>query len=53
MVLTIGQAIKAMVLNGLGFAHRALYLTERFFQDKPVNRLIGEGLEARHLNDDA
>jgi transposase len=50
--VSIGQAIKAMVLNGLGFAHRALYLTTTFFQDKPVNRLIGAGIEAEHLNDD-
>jgi hypothetical protein len=28
-----------------------LYLTPHFFQDKPVDRLIGEGIEARHLND--
>ncbi|MDY6992845.1 MAG: IS1634 family transposase [Pseudomonadota bacterium] len=50
--VTIGQAIKAMVLNGLGFTQRALYLTEKFFQDKPVNRLIGDGIEAKQLNDD-
>ena len=41
-----------MVLNGLGFAQRALYLTPLFFRDKPVERLLGEGLEAGHLNDD-
>jgi len=41
-----------MVLNGLGFTNRALYLTRLFFRDKPVNRLIGKGIEAEHLNDD-
>jgi len=41
-----------MVLNGLGFANRALYLIPLFFRDKPVARLIGEGIEAEHLNDD-
>ena len=50
--VSIGQAVKAMVLNGLGFAHRALYLTPLFFRDKPVERLLGEGIEAAHLNDD-
>jgi len=50
--VSIGRAIKGMVLNGLGFTHRALYLTPLFFRDKPVNRLIGEGIEAEHLNDD-
>ena len=50
--VSIGQAVKAMILNGLGFANRALYLTELFFRDKPVERLIGDGIEAEHLNDD-
>ena len=50
--VSIGQAVKAMVLNGLGFSTRALYLTPLFFQDKPVERLLGEGIEASHLNDD-
>lgn len=47
-----GQALKAMLLNGLGFTQQALYLTPHFFQNKPVERLIGEGVEAAHLNDD-
>jgi len=50
--VSIGQAVKAMVLNGLGFTQRALYLTPLFFRDKPVERLIGERIEAGHLNDD-
>jgi transposase len=50
-IVSVGQSVKAMVLNGLGFANRALYLTPHFFQDKPVDRLIGEGIEAQHLND--
>jgi transposase len=51
-IISIGQAVKAMVLNGLGFNNRALYLTPLFFQDKPVEKLLGEGIEASHLNDD-
>ncbi len=50
--VSVGQAVKAMVLNGLGFTQRALYVTPQFFADKPVVRLIGPGLEAAHLNDD-
>ena len=50
--VSIGQAVKAMVLNGLGFTNRALYLIPLFFQGKPVERLIGAGIEAEHLNDD-
>lgn len=47
-----GQAVKAMIVNGLGFVQRALYLTPDFFRDKPVGRLVGEGIQAEQLNDD-
>ena len=50
--VSLGMAVKAMILNGLGFAHRALYLMPHFFRDKPVERLLGPGLTAEHLNDD-
>ena len=50
--LSHGQVVKAMIINGLGFNQRALYLSSHFFQDKPVARLIGEGIEADHINDD-
>ena len=49
--VSVGQAVKAMIVNGLGFANRALYLTPHFFQDKQADRLIGEGIEAQHLSD--
>jgi len=49
--ISIGQAVKAMVLNGLGFSQRALYLTPHFFTDKPVEKLLGEGVKAEHLQD--
>ena len=51
-IVSIGQAVKAMILNGLGFSHRALYLTPHFLENNPVARLLGTGIEARHLNDD-
>jgi len=51
--LSVGQAVKAMVLNGLGFVQQSLYLTPRFFKNRPTDRLIGEGVEPEHLNDDA
>jgi transposase len=50
--VSVGQAVKAMVLNGLGFVHQPLYLVPRFFNNKPSDRLIGPGVEAAHLNDD-
>lgn len=48
---TVGQAVKAMVLNALGFVGRPLYLTPEFFRTKPVDLLVGEGLTAADLND--
>lgn len=50
--VSIGTATMAMVLNGLGFSNRRLYLVPQFFQNKPVERLLGEGIEAEDLNDD-
>jgi transposase len=51
--LTVGEAIKAMVLNGLGFINQALYLVPRFFQNKPTYRLISPRVAPAQLNDDA
>lgn len=50
--VSVGQAVKAMVLNGLGFVDQRLYLTPNFFEDKPTERLVGPGIEAEQLNDD-
>ncbi len=50
--ISLGQAVKAMVLNGLGFVNQRLYLVPHFFANKPVERLLGPGIEAAHLNDD-
>lgn len=48
--VSIGHAVKAMVINGLGFANHTLYLMPEFFDDKPVDRLIGKGIVASDLN---
>ena len=50
--VSVGQATQAMVLNGLGFSSRALYLTPEFFANKPVDLLVGGGITAEMLNDD-
>jgi hypothetical protein len=50
--VTVGQAVKAMVLNGLGIVNRQLYLMSLFFQNKPTHRLMAPGIEAQHLNDE-
>ena len=51
--LTVGEAVKALVLNGLGFIHQALYLVPRFFQNKPTYRLLSPRVAPAQLNDDA
>jgi transposase len=51
-IVTLGNAVKAMVLNGLGFVNQQLYLVPMFFQNKPTHRLIAPGIEASHLHDD-
>jgi transposase len=51
-IVTAGHAVKAMVLNGLGFVNQQLYLVPPFFQNKPISRLIAPGIQASHLNDD-
>lgn len=51
-LVSIGQAVFALVLNGLGFVNQRLHYFPKFFQDKPVDRLIGEGICAsqRHYH---
>ena len=50
--VTTGQAVVAMIINGLGFSNRRLYLFPQFFEFKPVDLLVGKGLSAEDLNDD-
>jgi transposase len=47
-----GIAVKAMILNGLGFASAPLYLFEQFFTGKATEHLLGKGVLPEHLNDD-
>src|SRR5438309_4728393 len=51
--VSVGTAVVAMILNGLGFANRQLYLVPQFFANKPVEHLLGEGITADMLNDDS
>lgn len=51
-IVSPGQGIKAMILNGLGFVSAPLYLYEGFFLGKATSHLLGEGIEPAHLNDD-
>lgn len=49
--VSVGTATVAMVLNGLGFSNRRrLYLVPQFFENKPLERLLGvPGIEALDL----
>jgi len=49
-VITPGEAVAAMILNGLGFANRPLSLTPQFFANKPLDLLFREGLNAEMCN---
>ncbi len=51
--LTVGEAVKAMVLNGLGFINQALYLVPRFFHHKPTYQRISPRVTPQQRNDDA
>jgi transposase len=51
-IVTAGHAVKALVLNGLGFLNPQRSLVPHFFQNKPLSRLIAPGMQASHLNDD-
>jgi transposase len=50
--VSLGQAVKAMVLNGLGFVNQQRYLVPSFLHNKPLERLVGPKIQAEHLNDD-
>lgn len=50
--LTRGQSVMAMIINGLGFVERRLYMVQNFFQNKPTELLLGKGVTADKINDD-
>jgi transposase len=50
--VSVGTATMAMILNGLGFSNRRLYLVSQFFASKPVEHLLGPGITAEMLHDD-
>jgi transposase len=46
-----GEAVAAMIINGLGFTNRRLYLLHQFFHNKPIDLLLNKDLQASDLND--
>lgn len=51
MKISHGECIKLMVINGLGFTSRPLYLEAQFFSSRPVNRFLVKDCEDA-INDD-
>jgi len=51
-ILPHSKVIEAMLLNGLGFNERRLYLFSRFFTNLSTEQLLGPGITPEHLNDD-
>ena len=39
----MGMCLKSMIINGLGFTTRPLYLSSSFFETKAVDLLLGQG----------
>jgi transposase len=50
--LSSGEAILAMILNGLGFKERRMYHVSKFFSDKSYEIIFGDEFELNFLNDD-
>ncbi len=50
-VIQPGVAVMAMIINGLGFTNRRLYLTPQFFQSKAIGQLFEENIVAEQLDD--
>lgn len=48
--VSVGTATVAMILNGLGFSNRQLYLVPQYFANKPVEHLLGPGIETEMLS---
>src|ERR1700722_4247119 len=49
-ILTNGQIVAGLVINGLGFASRPLMLSPQFFEGKALEILFEPGIKAEHFN---
>lgn len=50
--VSVGECIKALILNSFGILHTQLYKVSDFFEKIPVEKLFREGVDASHFNDD-
>lgn len=47
-----GHVVKAMILNGLGFVSKPLYMFPKYFETVACEHLVGTGVKPEYLNDD-
>jgi transposase len=50
--LSHGTVLKAMILNGLGFVDRRLYLCSEFYGKVSCEKLLGDDVSPEDINDD-
>ncbi|AUB39563.1 Transposase [Nostoc flagelliforme CCNUN1] len=50
--ISSGTVVKAILINGLGFVSRPLYLFSQCFEDKGIENLLGSGVKSDYINDD-
>lgn len=48
--VTHGEVTKALLMNGLGYNKRRLFLMLEYFEDIATERLIGPGIQPDQLN---
>lgn len=48
--VTSGEAVKAMIMNGLGFTNRPISLTPQFFENLPLSDLFSHEVSPEDLN---
>ena len=48
--ITAGEAVAAMIINGLGFSEGPLSLTPQFFENKPLELFFSKGVKAEDFN---
>ena len=46
-IITTGESVKLMIINGLGFTSRPLYLEAQFYASKPIKRFLGRPCASR------
>lgn len=47
-----GEVVALMILNGLGYTSKPLYLTHEFFKNKDVEAMLGINFQMEWFNDD-